>query len=85
MRIVQALHWLKPKLDNPDERHRIQRQLEVPLSNPSQGRALRQDLEAGLATLPLWMQAFVRDLAPMQNRSVPPGKRKAAKPPRPRS
>jgi hypothetical protein len=30
MRIVQALHWLKPNLDNPDEKRRIQRRLEVP-------------------------------------------------------
>jgi hypothetical protein len=85
MRIVQALHWLKPKLDNPDYKRRIQHQLEVILSNPSQGLALRQDLETGLATLPLWMQTLVRELAPMQNHSVSPRKHKAAKPPRPRS
>ena len=44
MRIVQAMHWLKPKLGNPDDKHRIQRQLASLLSDPN----LRHDLEAGL-------------------------------------
>ncbi len=72
MRIVQALHWLKPKLESAEEKHRIQRGIEALLNDPVRGGALRRDLQAGLATLPLWMQAFVRDLAPMQ--PPPPGK-----------
>ena len=76
MRIVQAMHWLKPKLGNPDDKHRIQRQLASLLSDPN----LRHDLEAGLATLPLWMQSFVRDLVTPPPPPSPPAKRKAAKP-----
>jgi hypothetical protein len=67
MRIVQALHWLKPKLDNPDNKRRIQRRLNAVLNDPAQGRALRHDLEEGLGTLPVWMQVFIRELAPMQS------------------
>ena len=33
MRIVQALHWLRPKLDNPEESKRIRRQIEALLSD----------------------------------------------------
>jgi len=61
MRIVQALHWLKPKLDNPEESQRIRRQIEALLSDPKKGAALRKDLQSGLQTLPVWMQDFLRD------------------------
>jgi hypothetical protein len=64
MRIVQALHWLKPKLDNPDEYQRVRRQMETLLSDTKQGVALRKDLKNGLPTLPVWMQNFLRDLLP---------------------
>jgi hypothetical protein len=75
MRIVQAIHWLRPKLDNPDDERRIQHQLALLLSDPN----LRHDLEAGLATLPLWMQSFVRDLVTTPSHSSRPAKPKAAK------
>jgi hypothetical protein len=64
MRIVQALHWLKPKLDTPDEYQRIQRRMKALLSDSKKGAALRKDLKQGLSTLPVWMQDFLRDLLP---------------------
>lgn len=62
MRIVQALHWLKPKLRNPDDAQRIRQRIGSLLSNSKQGPALRKDLAKGLASLPAWMQHFLRDL-----------------------
>jgi hypothetical protein len=82
MRIVQSMHWLRPKLENPDDNRRIQHQLASLLSDPH----LRHDLETGLATLPLWMQSLVRDLMTTPLHLPPPAKPKAAKavePPKP--
>jgi hypothetical protein len=62
MRIVQALHWLKPKLGIPDEHQRIQRRMKAILSDPKKGAALRRDLKQGLSTLPVWMQNFLHEL-----------------------
>ena len=62
MRIVQALHWLKPKFDNPEESQRIRRRIEALLSDSKKGATLRKDLKQGLPALPVWMQDFLRDL-----------------------
>jgi hypothetical protein len=62
MRIVQALQWLRPKLDNPGDNKRIRRRVEALLSDPKLGPKLRKDLEEGISTLPIWMQDFLRDL-----------------------
>jgi hypothetical protein len=62
MRIVQALHWLKPKLRNSDDGQRIQQRLQALLLDPKQGVTLREDLKKGLPMLPIWMQDFLRDL-----------------------
>jgi len=62
MRIVQALHWLKPKLDKPDDNQRIRRRIEALLSDVRYGSTLRKDLAQGLHSLPTWMQDFLRDL-----------------------
>jgi hypothetical protein len=64
MRIVQALHWLKPKPDNRDEYQRIQRQMKALLYDSKKGAVLRKDLQQGLPTLPVWMQDFLHDLLP---------------------
>lgn len=64
MRIVQALHWLKPKLSNRDEYRRIKRRIGVLLSDPKRGAQLRKDLIRGMTTLPVWMQDFLYDLLP---------------------
>ena len=62
MRIVQALHWLKPKLDDSVARQGIKQHIAVLLSDARQGATLRKDLAKGLASLPSWMQDFLRDL-----------------------
>ena len=72
MRIVQGLHWLKPKLGNPDDRQRIKRRIGALLSDPKQGASLRKDLKQGLLALPVWMQDFLSDMVPI-NRSKPTG------------
>jgi hypothetical protein len=60
MRIVQALRWLKDTL--PTDRNRIVARLTVLLKDRRHGKALRDDLRAGIGTLPAWMQAIVREL-----------------------
>lgn len=60
MRIVQALHWLKDTL--PTDRDRIVARFSSILADPRYGKQLRDDLRAGLATLPAWMQDIVREL-----------------------
>ena len=60
MRIVQALRWLKDTL--PTDRDRILAQLSVIPNDRRHGKALRDDLRAGIGTLPAWMQAIVREL-----------------------
>jgi hypothetical protein len=60
MRIVQALYWLQDVLDT--DRPRIVRSLKRLLADPVHGAALRDDLQRGLRTLPIWMQSVVRDL-----------------------
>jgi hypothetical protein len=60
MRIVQALYWAKDLLasDGPS----MLRKLRALLYDKRNGDHLRQDLRDGLHTLPIWMQAVVRDL-----------------------
>ncbi len=60
MRIVQALYWLKDTL--PTDRDRILRRIAAILADRRHGKKLRDDLRAGLATLPAWMQSLVREL-----------------------
>ncbi len=60
MRVVQALYWLRDML--PADDGRILRQLTSVLADPQHGRAIRDDLRAGLPVLPEWMQGVVRDL-----------------------
>ncbi len=69
MRIVQALHWLKDTL--PSDRDRILSRLAVILADRRHGKKLRDDLRAGLATLPAWMQSLVRELLDVEpDRSI---------------
>jgi len=68
MRIVQALHWLKPKI-NTDEHNRIKRRMAALLSDPKQGASLRKDLKQGLSALPIWMQNFLGDVLPIKRSS----------------
>ena len=76
MRIVQALHWLKPKLDNLEDAQRIRKRIEALLFDSKQGAALRKDLKQGLQVLPAWMQDFLRDLLTKGSSSSKPASRK---------
>jgi hypothetical protein len=85
MRIVQALHWLKPKISAPEDRQRIRQRIASMLSDHKRGAALRKDLKNGLASLRSWMQDFLRDMvsgdrAPSAKSSgrKPGGKRRKA-------
>jgi hypothetical protein len=60
MRIVQALRWVKDIL--PTDRDRVLAQLFVILNDRRHGKALRDDLRAGIGMLPAWMQTIVRVL-----------------------
>ncbi len=62
MRVVQALHWMQDMVAEDDERARIQAQLERLFADPQHGKAIRDDLRAGLSALPIWMQEFLRGL-----------------------
>jgi len=62
MRIVQALHWLRDALADPDDRRRILRRLRTILADKDHGSAVAADLAKGLPTLPAWMQDVVRQL-----------------------
>ena len=62
MRVVQALHWMQDMLTEDSERQRVQDALRRILADPRHGRAIRDDLLAGLSALPIWMQEFLRGL-----------------------
>ena len=62
MRVVQALHWLRDALTDPDDRKRIVRRLRAIFADPNQGSAITVDLRDGLPTLPAWMQDLLRPL-----------------------
>jgi hypothetical protein len=60
MKVVQALHWLRDTL--PQDKARIIRRLQTILHDPKHGKRIRNDLRAGLPTLPAWMQNLVREI-----------------------
>ncbi len=60
MRLVQALHWLRGML--PSDNDSIQKRLKAILIDPVHGPAIRDDLKAGLNTLPQWMHELVNGL-----------------------
>jgi len=78
MRIVQALHWLKDTIGT--DRDRIVARLSSILADPKHGKVLRDDLRAGLHTLPAWMQEIVRELleADRERQTVPQRRRARA-------
>jgi len=61
MRIVQALHWLRDT-NGADAQAEVTAQLSRILQDPRNGKALRDDLNDGMATLPAWMQALLRPM-----------------------
>ncbi|MCO5066505.1 MAG: DUF6088 family protein [Rhizobiaceae bacterium] len=62
MRVVQALHWMQDMLTQESERKRIRTVLRRLLDDPRHGKAIREDLRAGLSAVPIWMQEFLREL-----------------------
>ena len=62
MRVVQALHWLHDVLRQDRERHRVEDKLRHLFADPRHGQPIRDDLQDGLAALPIWMQVFLRGL-----------------------
>ncbi len=70
MRIVQALHWLKPMLKIPEDRARIISRINALLSDPKHGATLRNDLIDGLTALPAWMQDVLTEFKLSKNVST---------------
>lgn len=62
MRVVQALHWLQDVLGQDEERERVIGILRRLFDKPDVGPEIRNDLKAGLGSLPIWMQEFLRPL-----------------------
>jgi hypothetical protein len=79
MRIVQALHWLKPKISDPEDRQRIHKRVASMLSDRKAGAALRKDLKNGLASLPSWMQDFLRDMVSEASSAKSSGRKPGSK------
>lgn len=78
MRVVQALHWVRDLL--PTEQDRILKRLQSIISDPVHGAAIRQDLAAGIHTLPAWMQDLVRNASVQHNRLNGVSQKTAPKP-----
>ena len=62
MRVVQALHWLQDVLSHEGEHERVTSILQRLFEKPDAGPAIKDDLKAGLGSLPIWMQEFLRPL-----------------------
>ena len=73
MRVVQALYWLRD-LSAGDHR-RILTRLSKVLTHPVHGDPIRQDLAAGVHTLPTWMQKLVRELLTRISTNLPTDRR----------
>jgi hypothetical protein len=85
MRVVQALHWLRDLLERDGEADRVRRRLRKLLDDPVAGPPLKADLIDGLATVPAWMQGFLKglleDAGPPQAADDRSPSRPSAKPP----
>lgn len=62
MRIVQALHWLRDTMSQSQDDDSLRNRLAKLLNDPQHGAGLRDDLNNGLMTLPVWMQNYLRPL-----------------------
>lgn len=62
MRVVQALYWMQDMLSQDGQRQRVKAKLRALFADPRHGQSIRDDLQAGLAALPIWMQEFLRGL-----------------------
>ena len=63
MRIIQSLYWLEDIIQNKNDMNSdiIQKKLIKLLQSTSQGDQIYADLKAGLHTLPIWMQKWLRE------------------------
>lgn len=73
MRIVQALYWLRDL--SPGNHRRILTRLNKVLTHPVHGDPIRNDLAAGLHTLPTWMQKLVREMPAQISTNLPTDRR----------
>jgi hypothetical protein len=62
MRIVQALHWLRDTLNDPDSQDKIRQRLDDLLHVGPGAARTRNDLRDGLSTLPTWMHDFLKPM-----------------------
>ena len=64
MRVVQSLYWLRDglKTNTSVDRDTIFAKLTRVLQDSGQGTAIRDDLLAGLHTVPAWMQRWIQKL-----------------------
>lgn len=62
MRIVQALHWLRDTLGDPESREDLRNRLDDILYCGPNATTVRNDLRDGLSTLPTWMHDFLKPL-----------------------
>lgn len=62
MRIVQALHWLRDTLGDPDGLDDLRQRLDDLLHSGPNAARIRDDLRDGLSTLPAWMQDFLKPM-----------------------
>jgi hypothetical protein len=62
MRIVQALHWLRDTLDDPDSLGDLRGRLDELLHSGPTAATVRDDLRDGLSTLPAWMHDLLKPL-----------------------
>jgi len=61
MYLVQALYWIHDAMRSVDERSKLDRTIRKLLTDKKNGSRLAEDLRTGLAAMPIWMQAILRD------------------------
>ena len=67
MRVVQSLYWLQDLMDS--DKGQILERLRAILKDPVHGASIRDDLQQGLHTLPIWMQSTIRQILSNQHDS----------------
>jgi hypothetical protein len=72
MRVVQSLYWLRDGLKTKSliDRDTILAKLTRILRNPQHGTAIRDDLLAGLHTVPAWMRRWIQELLARSGHNV---------------
>ena len=68
MRVVQAMYWLQDVLSRKEERERVLQRLSKIVVAKEEGEAIREDLQKGLSSLPIWMQPLISVLVSKNQR-----------------